>query len=119
MSARTPRTRTPRLWVEKIETLLRERGEVSFRLAVEEGMRYVPAGPAWREGAAKRRTDARYRNFGVDVEVDLSDTSALVRTGAQRIVLEAIRQEVLMGRFERLERDGRRMIRLGVSRIDT
>jgi hypothetical protein len=72
-------------------------------------MRFVPPGPAWREGTAKRKTDARYRGSPDDVKPLENDR--VIRTGSKRIVLKALYHEVKLGRVERFEKDGRTWLR--------
>jgi hypothetical protein len=78
-------------------------------------MRFVPPGPAWREGTAKRKTDARYR--GAPDEVRDMENLRVIRTGSKRIVLKAIYHECKTGRLEKFEREGRPWIRRSTQEI--
>jgi hypothetical protein len=85
-------------------------GAAPLRQLTEYAMGFVPAGPAWREGAAKRLTDARYR--GAEGEPSVNERHRLVRTGSKRIVLKALHYEAKVGRLQKFEHDGRIWVRL-------
>lgn len=94
-------------WVQAIYTFLGERGGAApLRQVAEEVAALVPPGPAWREGNAKRKTDARYRGADDEELPDLNDLS-VIRTGQKRIVLKSIYYERKAGRLEKFDRDGR------------
>jgi len=85
--------------------------EAPLRVVVEHGMRFVPAGPASREGTLKRKRDANYR--GSSDELNVLENQRVVRNGARRFVLKALHYESnVSGRMEKFERDGRRWVRL-------
>ena len=101
------------VYVEEMFKFLRARPahEAPFTLVVEHGMRFVPAGPASREGTAKRRRDAHYRGSGE--ELSSLENQRVVRGGSRRFVLKALHYEAnVSGRMEKFERDGRRWVRL-------
>jgi hypothetical protein len=100
------------IWVHEMHKFLRDKPgmEAPQRLVKEHGMRFVPPGPAWREGTAKRKTDARYR--GGDEAVPALENLRVVRNGSARIVLKALWYEVnKAGTMEKFERDGRTWLR--------
>lgn len=98
-------------WVDAVyEFLAARNGAAPLRQVAEVAAALVPPGPAWREGNAKRKTDARYRG-GPDELPDLSDLS-VIRTGQKRIVLKSIYYERQAGRLERYDQDGRPWLRL-------
>lgn len=103
------------LWVQEMRQFLNAKpsGEAPLRQVAEHGMRFVPPGPAWREGTAKRKTDARYR--GADDEVSGLENERVIRNGSKRIVLRALYHETKVGRMTKFERDGRKWIRLDQS----
>lgn len=97
-------------WVDAMYEFLGERhGEAPLRQVAEHAAGLVPPGPAWREGMAKRKTDARYR--GADEEVNELENLRVIRTGAKRVVLKSIYYERKSGRLMRFERDGRPWLR--------
>jgi hypothetical protein len=97
-------------WVEALYEFLADRsGEAPFRQVAEHAAGFVPPGPAWREGTAKRQTDARYRRSGADL-AELENLQ-VVRTGAKRIVLKSIYYERKAGRLVKFDRDGRPWLR--------
>jgi hypothetical protein len=99
-------------WVQEMHNFLRLQPamEAPQRLVKEHGMRFVPPGPAWREGTEKRKTDARYR--GATEEVSKLENLRVVRNGSARIVLKAIWYEVNKAKtMEKFERDGRTWLR--------
>ena len=100
------------LWIEEIYDYLSKKPneEAPLRLVSEHGMRFVPPGPAWREGMAKRKTDATYR--GASDEVRPLENIRVIRTGSKRIVLKAIYYECKAGRLTKFEREGRTWLRL-------
>lgn len=108
----TPATTTPRRWVEAIYEFLREQEDQSapLRQVAEHAGAFVPPGPAWREGMAKRRTDARYRGASEDGLSEL-EKLRVVRNGQRRIILKHIHHERRVGRLEKFERDGRPWLR--------
>jgi hypothetical protein len=98
-------------WVEAAYEFLNTRdGAAPLRQVAEVAAARVPPGPAWREGTAKRKTDARYRG-GSDELPSLNELS-VVRTGQKRIVLKSIYYERKAGRLEKYERDGRPWLRI-------
>jgi hypothetical protein len=99
-------------WVEAIYDFLEEREDQAapLRQVAEYAMAFVPPGPASREGAAKRKTDARYR--GALDEPGEIENLRLVRTGQKRIILKHIYHERRVGRLEKFERDGRPWLRI-------
>lgn len=98
-------------WVEAAYEFLRESGGAApLRQVAEVGAALVPPGPAWREGTAKRRTDARYR--GVGDELTELENLRVIRNGQKRIVLKSLYYERKAGRMERFEQDGRPWLRL-------
>jgi hypothetical protein len=100
------------IWVQKMYEYLEARADAAapLRQLTEFAMRFVPAGPAWREGAAKRQTDARYR--GSEGGSDLAERHRVVRTGSKRIVLKALHYETKAGRMQKFEHGGRTWVRL-------
>lgn len=104
------RKKVPPVWVDAIYAFLETRnGCAPLRQVAEEAAARVPPGPAWREGRAKRQTDARYR--GSEDLPDLGDLS-VIRAGQKRIVLKSIYYERRAGRLEKLDRDGRPWLRV-------
>jgi hypothetical protein len=101
------------IWVQRMHEYLEKRPDRSapLRQLTEHAMRFVPAGPAWREGIAKRQTDARYRGTRAE-DLDSSDKHRVVRTGSKRIVLKAIHYEVKSRRMEKFDQSGRTWVRL-------
>jgi hypothetical protein len=98
-------------WVDAVYEFLAARdGAAPLRQVAEVAAALVPPGPAWREGNAKRQTDARYRG-GAGELPDLKDLS-VIRTGQKRIVLKSIYYERKAGRIERYDQDGRPWLRL-------
>jgi hypothetical protein len=99
------------VWVEAIYAFLRDRGgSAPLRQVAEEAAALVPPGPAWREGQAKRQTDARYRHASEDVSA-LNDLS-VIRAGQKRIVLKSIYYERKAGRLEKYDHEGRSWLRV-------
>jgi hypothetical protein len=99
-------------WVEAVyEFLNRRDGAAPLRQVAETAAALVPPGPAWREGNAKRKTDARYRGGIGDELPDLNDLS-VIRTGQKRIVLKSIYYERKAGRLEKYDLDGRSWLRV-------
>jgi hypothetical protein len=98
-------------WVDAVYEFLAARdGAAPLRQVAEVAAARVPPGPAWREGNAKRKTDARYRG-GPEELSDLKELS-VIRTGQKRIVLKSIYYERKAGRLERYEHEGRSWLRL-------
>jgi hypothetical protein len=98
-------------WVDAIYEFLAERnGAAPLRQVAEVAAARVPPGPAWREGNAKRKTDARYRG-DVEEVPDLNDLS-VIRTGQKRIVLKSIYYERKAGRLQKYDEDGRPWLRI-------
>lgn len=98
-------------WVDAVyEFLAAREGAAPLRQVAEVAAARVPPGPAWREGNAKRKTDARYRG-GVEELPDLNELS-VIRTGQKRIVLKSIYYERKAGRLEKYEHDGRPWLRV-------
>jgi hypothetical protein len=60
---------------------------------IEEGMRHVPRGLAYRVGLQKRMNDSKYRNFGVAGELARHDPATLVRAGANKVVCNSLYYE--------------------------
>lgn len=83
-------------------------GAAAKSRVIEEGMRFVPAGPANREGTRKRLADARYRNYGVEGELRNTDSLSLFRAGANKLVCNSLYYERKAGRIREFEGpDGR------------
>lgn len=98
-------------WVDAVyEFLVARNGAAPLRQVAEVAAARVPPGPAWREGNAKRKTDARYRG-GPEELPDLNELS-VIRTGQKRIVLKSIYYERKAGRLEKYEHDGRPWLRI-------
>lgn len=98
-------------WVDAIyEFLANRNGAAPLRQVAEAAAALVPPGPAWREGNAKRKTDARYRS-GPDELPDLNELS-VIRTGQKRIVLKSIYYERKAGRLEKYDHEGRPWLRM-------
>jgi hypothetical protein len=98
-------------WVDAVYEFLASRdGSAPLRQVAEVAAARVPPGPAWREGNAKRKTDARYRGGPEDLR-DLNELS-VIRTGQKRIVLKSIYYERKAGRLEKYEHEGRPWLRL-------
>lgn len=102
------------VWVPRIYRFLEERGGAAPKSAViEEGMRHVPAGVAYRVGHQKRTLDSAYRNFGVAGALLSKDAAALVRAGANKIVCNSLYYERKAGRIEEFEgSDGTKWLRV-------
>jgi len=99
------------VWVDAIYEFLGERnGAAPLRQVAEVAAARVPPGPAWREGKAKRKTDALYRG-SVDEVPDLNGLS-LIRTGQKRIVLKSIYYERKAGRLQKYDEGGRPWLRI-------
>ena len=82
------------VWVPKMYAFLRRHGGAAPRAAViEEGMRHVPRGLAYRVGLQKRTNDSKYRNFGVAEELAKGDPATLVRAGANKVVCNSLYYE--------------------------
>lgn len=97
-------------WVEAVYEFLNARnGAAPLRQVAEVAAALVPPGPAWREGNAKRKTDARYRGSGDELP-DLKELS-VIRTGQKRIVLKSIYYERKAGRLEKFDHEGRPWLR--------
>jgi len=114
--AAAPGVRTRPSWVIAIYEFLEGRPghEAPQRLVAEYAMGLVPPGPAWREGQAKRETDAKYRGAPVEDLPDL-ERLAVIRNGAKRIVLKSLYHERKVGRIEKFDRHGRPWLRLRIS----
>jgi hypothetical protein len=98
-------------WVNAVYDFLASRnGAAPLRQVAEIAAALVPPGPAWREGNAKRKTDARYRGASDELP-NLSELS-VIRTGQKRIVLKSIYYERKAGRLEKFKREGRDWLRL-------
>jgi hypothetical protein len=98
-------------WVAAIYEYLGARdGTAPLRQVAEVAAARVPPGPAWREGNAKRKTDARYR-AAADTLPDLTELS-VIRTGQKRVALKSIYYERKAGRLERYEHEGRPWLRI-------
>jgi hypothetical protein len=106
-------TNTRPRWVEAIYEFLGERQDQAapLRQVAEHAMTFVPPGPAWREGTAKRKTDARYRGSS-DEELNELENLRVVRNGQKRIILKHIYHERKVGRLEKFQRDGRDWLRV-------
>lgn len=92
---------TKQVWVPKMHHYLDARGGAAPRSAViEEGMRHVPGGLAYRVGHQKRTIDSGHRNFGVRTEPAKNDAATLRRAGANKIVCNALYYERRAGRIE-------------------
>ena len=100
-------------WVEEIYEFLQDREDQAapLRQVAEHAMTFVPPGPAWREGMAKRKTDARYRG-SLEEEVSDLENLRVVRNGQKRIILKHIYHERRVGRLEKFQRDGRDWLRI-------
>jgi hypothetical protein len=85
-------------------------GAAPLRQVAEVAAALVPPGPAWREGNAKRKTDARYRG-GPDDELPKLDDLSVIRAGQKRIVLKSIYYERKAGRLEKYDYEGRPWLR--------
>jgi hypothetical protein len=93
---------------------LEDRGGAAPKAAViEEGMRHVPGGLAYRVGWQKRTNDSSYRNFGVEGELRKTDRTTLVRAGANKIVCNSLYYERKAGRLEEFAgADGTKWLRI-------
>lgn len=102
------------IWVPRMHRFLQERGGAAPKTAViEEGMRHVPSGVAYRVGHQKRTADSAYRNFGVSGELRSKDATALVRAGANKLVCNSLYYERKAGRLEEfVGPDGTKWLRL-------
>jgi hypothetical protein len=102
------------VWVPRMYRFLEQRGGGAPKSAViEEGMRHVPGGVAYRVGHQKRTADSAYRNFGVPGDLRSKDAAALVRAGANKIVCNALYYERRAGRIEEfVGPDGTKWLRL-------
>ena len=102
------------VWVPRIYRFLDQRGGSAPKSAViEEGMRHVPAGVAYRVGHQKRTADSAYRNFGVPRDLRSKDAAALVRAGANKIVCNSLYYERKAGRIEEIDGpDGTKWLRI-------
>jgi hypothetical protein len=105
-------TNTRPRWVDAIYEFLADREDQTapLRQVAEHAMTFVPPGPAWREGMAKRKADARYR--GSLEELSELENLQVVRNGQKRIILKHIYHERKVGRLEKFERDGRDWLRV-------
>jgi hypothetical protein len=100
------------VWVDAVYEFLAERnGAAPLRQVAEVAAARVPPGPAWREGNAKRKTDARYRG-SLDDEVPNLNELSVIRTGQKRIVLKSIYYERKAGRLQKYDQDGRPWLRI-------
>jgi len=107
-----PTTSTRRCVDAIYEFLATKRGRSApLRQVKEYAMGFVPPGPAWREGAAKRAADARYRGSDAS-EVSELENLRVIRTGQARIVLRHIYQERRAGRLARFDKGGRPWLRV-------
>lgn len=113
----TPRNAKRRpIWVDAIYSFLEARdGCAPLRQVAEEAAALVPPGPAWREGQAKRQTDARYRG-SEDGDLGDPDDLGVIRSGQKRIVLKSIYYERKAGRLQKFARDGRPWLRIVTAR---
>lgn len=102
------------VWVPRMRRFLEERGGAAPKAAViEEGMRHVPGGMAYRVGWQKRKNDSAYRNFGVQGELQKTDRATLIRAGANKIVCNSLYYERKAGRVEEFtEADGTKWLRI-------
>jgi hypothetical protein len=93
---------------------LAERGGSAPRTAViEEGMRHVPGGMAFRVGHQKRTIDSGHRNFGVRSEPTTKDAASLRRAGANKVVCNSLYYERKAKRIEQFDGpDGTPWLRL-------
>ena len=100
-------------WVSAIYEYLETRQDraAPLRLVAEHAMARVPPGPAWREGQAKRKTDAKYRRSAPE-DIRELERLRVIRNGSKRIVLKAIYSERMARRLERFERGGRPWLRV-------
>lgn len=100
MSAR----RAKHVWVPKMYAFLRRRGGKAPRAAViEEGMRHVPRGLAYRVGLQKRKNDSKYRNFGIAEKLAKEDPTTLVRAGANKVICNSLYYERKAGHLAAFE----------------
>ena len=102
------------MWAPRMRRFLEQRGGSASKSAViEEGMRHVPGGMAYRVGWQKRTNDSAYRNFGVKGELRSDDVTSLVRAGANKIVCNSLYYERKAGRLEEfLASDGTKWLRI-------
>jgi hypothetical protein len=92
------------VWVPRMRRFLEARGGAAPKAAViEEGMRHVPGGLAYRVGWQKRRIDSAYRNFGVHGELRKQDATTLIRAGANKLVCNSLYYERKAGRLEEFQ----------------
>jgi hypothetical protein len=112
----TEQKRERQVWVPRMRRYLEERGGAAPKSAViEEGMRHVPGGMAYRVGFQKRALDSAYRNYGVEGELRKTDTTSLVRAGANKIVCNSLYYERKARRVEEFDGpDGTKWLRLVV-----
>ena len=97
----TQRKNEKKVWVPRMHHYLEEHGGAASRSAViEEGMRHVPAGMAYRVGHQKRTIDSGHRNFGVRTGPKKTDAATLRRAGANKIVCDSLYYERKAGRIE-------------------
>lgn len=103
--ASTKRTKQQKqVWIPRMYRFLEQRGGSAPKSAViEEGMRHVSGGVAYRVGWQKRSIDSSYRNFGVERELRKTDSTTLVRAGANKIVCNSLYYERKAGRLEEYE----------------
>jgi hypothetical protein len=108
----TTTTKVRPRWVDAIYEFLAdcEDQAAPLRQVAEHAMKFVPPGPASREGMAKRKTDARYR--GSSKELSELENRRVVRNGQKRIILKHVYHERKVGRLEKFERDGRDWLRV-------
>ena len=102
------------VWVPRMHRFLEERGgEAPKSAVIEEGMRHVPGGMAYRVGWQKRTLDSAHRNFGVAGELRKQDITTLVRAGANKIVCNSLYYERKARRIEEFTgADGTTWLRL-------
>jgi hypothetical protein len=106
--------REKQVWVPRMRRFLEEReGAASKAAVIEEGMRHVPGGMAFRVGWQKRTNDSAYRNFGVKAELQKTDRATLIRAGANKVVCNSLYYERKSGRIEEFTgTDGAKWLRL-------
>jgi hypothetical protein len=105
--------RQKQIWVPRMHRFLVARGGAAPKSAViEEGMRHVPGGLAYRVGWQKRSLDSAYRNFGVKADLRKKDATTLVRAGANKIVCNSLYYERRARRLEEfIGPDGHKWLR--------
>lgn len=96
--------RQKQVWVPRMRRFLEQKGGKAPKTAViEEGMRHVPGGVAYRVGWQKRTNDSAYRNYGVKSDLRKTDVTTLVRAGANKIVCNSLYYERKAGRVEEFD----------------